>query len=414
MQVAVIGGGVIGVCTAYYLAEAGHEVVVLERHSNVAEQASFGNAGIIASGDVPTWAAPGMSGKILSMLLQTEAPVKFSPTMSRSFWRWVRLWMRECRLERFRVNKERMQRVVGYSRDVLHELRHQHELDYESTQGYLQLFRDRRELQLAEPALALLADSGTPHRLVDGDGAREIEPALSSQTDLAAALYLPQGESGNCPLFTKQLKVLAQKMGVTFHFNAEVKSLRSSGHRVTLDIDQQSFQADAVVLAAGVDSAALLATLGLRVPLYPVKGYSATAQIRDFDEAPRSALMDEAYKVGIVRMGSRIRIAGTAELGAPLHTLRDASLRTLIKVGNDWFPNAANFHSASFWCGARSMLPDGAPLLGPTPINNVFLNIGHGANGWAMAPGSGRILADLISHRTPDIDLDGLTIERYN
>jgi D-amino-acid dehydrogenase len=413
MQVAVIGGGVVGVCTAYFLAEAGHEVVVLERHNNVAEQASFGNAGIIASGDVPTWAAPGMSGKVLSYLFQTEAPVKFSPTMSRAFWRWVGLWMRECRLERFRTNKERMQRVVGYSRDVLHDLRTQHELDYESTQGYLQLFRDKYELQLAEPALALLADSDTPYRLVDGNAAREIEPGLSEQIDLAGGIHLPQGESGNCPLFTKQLKVLAQKIGVSFQFNADVKSLRTVGQRIALDIGEQSFQTDAVVLAAGVDSAALLATLGLRVPLYPVKGYSATAQIRDFDEAPRSALMDEAYKVGIVRMGSRIRIAGTAELGAPLQSLRDASLRTLIKVGNDWFPNAANYHSASFWCGARPMLPDGAPLLGPTPINNVYLNIGHGANGWAMAPGSGKILADIISNRTPEIDMTGLTIGRY-
>jgi D-amino-acid dehydrogenase len=413
MQVAVIGGGVIGVCTAYFLAAAGHETVVVERRNNVAEQTSFGNAGVVAPGYATPWAAPGMPRKILSYLFKSEAPVILRPTLDRSLWRWVRQWLSECDIERYRINKERMQRVAFYSRDILHALRNQYQLEYEQTQGYLQLFRSERDLQLAEPALALLAENDVPHRLVDPDTARTIEPSLSPLTPLAGGLHLPNDEAGNCPLFTKQMRYLAQSLGAEFHFNTAVSSIHRSDGRIALQIEDRVFDADAVVVAAGVDSAAMLAKLGIRIPLYPVKGYSATAPIKNFEEAPIASLMDESYKVAITRLGNRIRIAGTAELGARDMELHNTALRTLIKVGDDWFPHAANYHTAHFWCGARPMLPDGAPLLGTTPYKNVFINIGHGSTGWAMAAGSGKIVADIVSGRTPDIDMDGLTLSRY-
>jgi len=413
MQVAVIGAGVVGVCTAYFLAEAGHEVVVIERHGNVAEQASFGNAGVIAPGYITPWAAPGMPRKILSYLFKSEAPVLFKPTMDRALWRWIRLWLSECELDRYRINKERMQRVALYSRDVLHQLREHYQLEYEQTQGYLQLFRTEREIQLAEPALALLAASEVPHRMLDADAAHLLEPGLSSATTLAGGLHLPQDESGNCPLFTKQLKYIAQSIGVEFHFNSILTSIQHENNRVALHIDDRRFHADAVVVAAGIESAQLLKPLGIHIPLYPVKGYSATASIKNFDEAPLAALMDESYKVAITRMGNRIRIAGTAELGSLDLELREAALRTLIKVGEDWFPHAANYNTANFWCGARPMLPDGAPLLGATPLKGVYINIGHGSTGWAMAAGSGKLVADIVSGHTPDIDMDGLALSRY-
>jgi D-amino-acid dehydrogenase len=413
MQVAVIGGGVVGVCTAHFLAAAGHDVVVIERHANVAEQASFGNAGILAPGYVAPWAAPGMPKKILSYLFKSESPVLFKPTMDRALWRWVRMWLSECDLDRYRINKQRMQRVAFYSREILHGLRQHYKLDYEQTQGYLQLLRNERDIQMSQPGLALLAEHGVPHEVVDADGARAIEPALASGAALAGGIYLPQDESGNCPLFTKQLKYIAQSAGVEFHFSSLVTNIQREGHGVSLQIDDRTFHADAVVLAAGVESAELLAPLGIRVPLYPVKCYSATAAIKNFDEAPLAALMDESYKVAITRMGNRVRIAGLAELGSQDLELRKAALRTLIKVGDDWFPHAANYNTANFWCGTQPMLPDGAPLLGATPVKNVFINIGHGSTGWAMAVGSGKVLADIISGREPDIDMNGLTLSRY-
>jgi D-amino-acid dehydrogenase len=413
MQVAVIGGGVIGVCTAYFLAAAGHDVVVIERYGNVAQETSFGATGVIAPGYVTPWAAPGMPKKILSYLFKSESPVLLKPAMNRELWRWGRMWLKECELDRYKINRTRMQRVASYSRDILQKLREHYELDYEQTTGVLQLFRSQRDLELAQPAIDLLTESGLAHRMVGPDEARRIEPGLSAHTPLAAALHLPQDESGNCPLFTRKLRQIAESIGVEFHFNSTVRAIASEGKRVSMHIDKRTFSADAVVIAAGFDSVQLLEPLGIQIPLYPVKGYSATAFIKDLDLAPLSALIDESYQVAIARMGSRVRIAGVADLGSRGPELRDAALRTLIKVGDDWFPNAANYHNATYWCGLRPTLPDAAPLLGATRINNVFINIGHGSAGWAMAAGSGKILSDLVSGHAPDIDMSGLTLARY-
>jgi D-amino-acid dehydrogenase len=412
-QVAVIGGGVVGVCTAYFLAEAGHEVVVIERHPTVAQEASYANGGVISPGYSAPWAAPGMPGKLLSNLFKSESALSLRPTLDRALWRWIRRWVSECELERYRINATRMQRIAFYSRDVLQQLREHYELDYEQTQGVLQLFRTEKDIKLTQPARDLLAENGIAHEMLDADAARAIEPALGNRVELAGGLYLPDDESGNCPLFVKRMRQIAQSLGVHFHFTSTVHAIEHESTRVALRVDDNVFSADAVVVAAGADSAQLLKPLGIHLPLYPVKGYSATAPIRNFEDSPRASLIDESYKVSISRMGNRIRIAGTAELGTRPTDLRDAALRTLIKVGNDWFPNAANYNTANFWCGARSSLPDGPPLLGATPVRNVYINIGHGSSGWAMAAGSGKVLADIISDRAPDIDIDGLTLSRY-
>lgn len=413
MQVAVIGGGVIGVCTAYFLAAAGHEVVVVERYGNVAQETSFGNAGVVSPGYVTPWAAPGMPRKILSYLFKSESPVLLKPAMNRELWRWAKLWLRECELDRYRINRTRMQRVATYSRDLLQQLREHYALEYEQTVGVLQLFRSQRDLELAQPMIDLLAQNGLTHRMLNPEEARQVEPALSAQTSMAAALHLPRDESGNCPLFTRQLRHIAESMGVVFHFNSSVSAISSDGRRVSMDIGEHVFSADAVVIAAGIGSMRLLEPLGIRLPLYPVKGYSATAVIKDFEHAPLSALIDETYAVAITRMGNRVRIAGVADLSSRGSELHEAALRTLVKVGDDWFPNAANYHNATYWTGLQPMLPDAVPLLGATPVQNVFINIGHGSAGWAMATGSGKILSDLISGSTPDIDLSGLTLARY-
>lgn len=412
-QIAVIGGGVVGVCTAYFLAEAGHEVVVIERHQNVAQEASFANAGLVAPACAEPWAAPGMPRKILTSLFKSEAPVFLKPTMDRTLWRWIRKWQSECDLGRYRINRTRMQRIAFYSRDLLRQLADTYDIEYEQSRGVLQLFRTERDVKMAEHALALLAEYEVPHHMLNADEARVIEPALAPHTHLAAALHLPQDETGNCPLFTKRLRHIANSMGVHFHFSSMVRAIEPEGGRVALQIDDNRFSADAVVLAAGIDSAQLLRPLGINVPLLPVKGYSATASIKNFDQAPQAALIDDTYKVAITRMGSRIRIAGIADLGSRDAELHQRALRTLRKVGVDWFPDAANYTTANLWCGMRPMLPDGTPLLGATPVRNVYLNIGHGSNGWAMAAGSGKVLADLLSDRTPDIDMDGLTLTRY-
>lgn len=336
-------------------------------------------------------------------------PRKMDPAL----WRWVRLWLAECELEKFRTNMQRMQRLATYSRNILPQPEPQILQADEKTQGYLQLFRTAKDMALAEPALALLRELDSAHRLLDADAARLLEPALARQTALAGALYLPDTETGNCPLFTKQLKQIAMSLGVEFIFGNSVSTIVQKGNQLAMNIGGTSFLADAIVLAAGADSARMLKNLGIKTPLFSVKSYAATATLKDIEAAPLTAVMDETYHVSITRMGNRIRLAGAAELASRSATVSETAQRTLRKVGNDWFPNAANYNSAQFWCGLQPTLPDGPPLIGATPLKNLFVNIGHGAHGWAMAAGAGKLVADIISERTPDIDLDGLTVARY-
>jgi D-amino-acid dehydrogenase len=329
-------------------------------------------------------------------------------------YRWIVRWMGECKLARFQANKMRMQRLAFYSREVLHMLRSNLELEYEQTQGYLQLFRTAKDLALAGPARDLLAASGVSHEWLSAEAARTVEPGLCETTPLAGAMYLPDDEAGNCALFAQGLRRHAQAQGVRFEFGRGVQAIeQAAGGRLSVVTSEGQQSVNAVVLAAGVASAAMLGKLGIHIPLYPVKGYSATAPLSPAAFGPKAALMDETYKVAITRLGKRIRIAGTAELGGRDMAIRQRSVATLLKVARDWFPGAALLGQATYWCGARPMLPEGAPLLGPTPVKGLFVNVGHGSSGWAMACGSGAVLADCVTGRAPAIDLDGLTLARY-
>lgn len=414
MHVAVIGAGIIGVTTAYYLRRQGFEVTVVERNPGVAQETSFANAGLIAPASGVPWAQPGMPTKVLQYLFKSDAPIVFRPRFDLAQWRWLARWLAECRLERFRRNRSRMQRLAFYSRDALHALRQGHGIDYEQTQGYLQLFRTSAEVEQSAPARAMLKEAGVLHVLLNAADCRRIEPALVEGTPLAGGLHLPDGETGNCAFFAKRLKDICVEQGVRFRLGATVEHLEShKGRIVRLRLRDGAMAIDAVVVAAGVDSVRLLRPLGIKLPMYPVKGYSATAAITRPESAPMIAVMDQTFKVAVTRMGNRLRIAGTAEIGSHRLALRDAALGTLLRVARDWFPGAAAYMQAQFWVGARPMLPDGPPVLGPTPIANLHLNLGHGSMGWTMACGSARVVADLIAQRKPDIDLEGLTLDRY-
>jgi D-amino-acid dehydrogenase len=414
MHVLVIGAGIIGVTTAYYLRRHGLEVTVLERNAGVAQEASFANAGVVAPSYAAPWAQPGMPRKILAQLFRREAAVIFRPAADRGQWRWLGRWWRECDLQRFLLNKARMQRLASYSRTLLHEAAAHHGIDYEHTRGYLQLFRSDQELQRHAPARQLLQELGVAFRLLDAAQCRSLEPALSADAPLAGGVHLPDDESGNCAYFARKLKEICEADGVRFRFGVAVSALASAGGRISAaHTADGAVQADAYVLAAGCQSAELLSGCDIEVPLYPVKGYSATVQITRHEHAPMISVMDETYKVAVTRMGKRLRISGTAEIGDRRLGLRTAALRTLMKVAQQWYPAAASWSSAQYWVGARPMLPDGPPLLGATPLANLHLNIGHGSTGWAMACGSGQVVADLIAGRTPAIDLDGLTLARY-
>jgi D-amino-acid dehydrogenase len=414
MHVIVVGAGIIGACTAYYLRRSGMEVTVIERRPGVAQETSFANAGVMAPSYVAPWAQPGMPGKVAAYLFKAEAPVVFRPAADLALWNWVRRWLRECRPERFARNKERMQRLAFYSQAQLRSLRTLHTLDYEQATGYLQLFRTEQEVERSATTRKMLTELGVPHRLLNPDEARAVESALHPVTPLAGALHLPEDETGNCAFFAHQLKDIAARDGVVFRFGVTAQGFGMALGRIEcLRTDVGELRGDAYVVAGGVDSLALLRPLGVRLPLLAVKGYSATAPITALERAPMTSVMDETYKVAITRMGNRLRIAGTAEVGTRGMKLRDNALSTLMKVATDWFPAAAAYRNAQFWVGARPMLPDGPPVLGASHVPNLFVNVGHGSTGWVMACGSGKVLADVVGGRAPEIDLDGLTVDRY-
>ncbi|MBX3587735.1 MAG: D-amino acid dehydrogenase [Ramlibacter sp.] len=417
MKVAVIGAGIIGVTTAYELAADGHDVTVFERRGAAAEETSFANAGVVAPGYVTPWAAPGMPGKVLRYLFSQHAPVKLALPLSGSELAWMWKWWRACRLETYLANRARLQRLAFYSRARLHHLTDGLQLDYDRSPGYMVLLRTERDQQMVQPGLQVLRDAGVAFHEISADETRLVEPALNPDTPFAGAIHLPHDEVGNCRQFALLLKREAEARGVRFAFNTAVVQV-DRAHPATLLIANEASprQFDALVLCAGVASAALLRPLGLKLPVVAVHGYSISAPIREPLNAPRSALMDERYKVAISRLGNRVRVAGSAEIGGAPGAKRAASIQTLYKVLHDWFPGAAQISNTGAgvqeWKGARPMLPDGPPVLGASGIPGLWLNLGHGSSGWALSCGSARVLADQMAGRSPEVDVEGLGIER--
>ncbi|PKO42163.1 MAG: amino acid dehydrogenase [Betaproteobacteria bacterium HGW-Betaproteobacteria-3] len=414
MRVAVIGAGIVGVTTAWELAQDGHEVTVFERRGAAAEETSFGNAGVVAPGSVTPWAAPGMPAKVLRYLLQKHAPVKLATPLRWAEVRWMWQWWRACRLDTYRANRARLQRLAFYSRERLHAVTAQLQLEYDRSDGYMVLLRSQRDVDLAQPGLQVLRDAAVKFRQILPDEARTVEPALNPDTAFAAAIHLPDDEVGNCRQFALQIKLEAQRLGVRFEFNQDVRAMSpATPTRLEFSGDAAPRDFDAVVMCAGLASAQLLLPLGLKIPLIAVHGYSVSAAIREPLNAPRSAVMDERYKVAISRLGNRVRVAGSAEIGGSLDTRRPAAIATLYKVLHDWFPGAAQMSGGvQEWKGARPMLPDGPPILGASGIPGVWLNLGHGSSGWALSCGSARAVADLMAGRAPEVDLDGLGLAR--
>ena len=422
MRIAVVGAGIVGVTTAYDLPAAGHEVTVFDRRDTIAAGTSFANAGVVAPGYVTPWSAPGMARKVISQWWSSHAAVRVRPTFSPRTLGWLWRWWRACGRRRYAANRQRMQRLAFYSRERLHELTQTLALDYERSAGYLVLLRGPKDLAAVKPGLELLAAAGTRFSLIDAARCHQIEPGLNPDTPLHAAIHLPDDEVANCRQFATLLRTQAQSRGATFRLLTEVLAVTpGTAPALTLRGDEgagetRSERFDAVVVCAAVDSRALLRPLGVRLPLLAVNGYSVTAPLRldpqHPDRGPRSGVMDERFKVAVSRLGNRVRVAGGAEIGPGLDRMNERSLATLYKVLNDWYPGAAQMAQAQVWKGARPMLPDGPPVIGASGAPGVWLNLGHGSSGWALACGSARLLAGRIGGRDGAIDAEGLGIER--
>lgn len=421
MRIAVLGAGIVGVTTAWELAEDGHAVTVFERHDTVAAEASFANAGLVAPGYVSPWAAPGMPGKVLSHVFRTHAPVRVGATLSPSTWAWAWRWWRACRPATYRANRARMHRLADVSRERLRELTERLHLDYERAQGFLVLLRTPRDLRLAEAGIRTLQALGAAPELLDAAGCRSVEPGLSEATPLHAGVYSRGDVVGNCRTFAHRLRKAAAEGGVDFRFGVDVRRIEGGARprvvvRPAVDggREDQTCDVDAVVVCAGIGAVRLLAPLGIRLPIEPVWGHSVTAPLRDdvLHREPRAALMDERFKVAISRLGHRVRVAGGADIGRVSRARGEAAQTTLDRVLDDWFPGVTRRSEAQRWRGARPMLPDGPPVLGPSGVDGVWLNVGHGGSGWALACGSARLVADAIAGRPNPIAIDGLDLAR--
>ncbi|MDX8513914.1 D-amino acid dehydrogenase [Mesorhizobium captivum] len=416
MKVLVLGGGVIGVTTAYFLAEAGHEVTVIDRQQGPALETSFANAGEVSPGYASPWAGPGVPVKAVKWLLMKYGPLVVRPAFDPHMWTWLLKMLRNCTAERYALNKSRMVPVAEYSRDTLKALRAATGITYdERSKGTLQLFRKQKQLDGTGGDVEVLKKYGVPYEILDRDGCIAAEPALAGVREkFVGGLRLPGDETGDCKMFTEKLAGLCVARGVTFEYGTTIRRVvRNRNRVVNVGTDKGWRTADAYVMALGSYSAPFMRKLKRPIPVYPVKGYSITVPVTNAEAAPVSTVMDETYKVAITRLGDRIRVGGTAEISGFDLRLHETRRRTLEHSVGDLYPGGGDLKAATFWCGLRPMTPDGPPLVGQSELSNLYLNTGHGTLGWTMACGSAKVLSDIMSNRVPEINALDLSPDRY-
>ncbi len=417
MKVIVLGAGVIGVSTAWFLHKAGHQVTVIDRAEGAAMETSFGNAGQLSYGYTTPWASPGIPQKAAKWMMKPHSPLILRPDGSAYQLKWLGKMLANCDTEHYKLNKERMVRVSEYSREMFARLDKETGLDFEGRHcGTLQIFRSDKEVAASLKDMAVLAEYGVPYKQLSAEECLQYEPALGDVVHkLAGALHLPNDGTGDCYLFTTRLADLCQKAGVQFYFNHTIERFAYQGKRIeAVYANGQRFEADHFVCALGSFSREAMLELGLDVPVYPVKGYSLTVPITNPDGAPVSTVLDETYKVAITRFNQRIRVGGMAELSGYHIQLSHKRRETLELVVSDLFPHGGNVAEASFWSGLRPMTPDSTPIIGGCGWSNLTLNTGHGTLGWTMSLGSGKVAADIVSGVTPEIRVDDLGMSRYS
>ena len=417
MKVLILGSGVIGVTSAWYLAKSGHDVTVIDRQPTVANETSFANAGQISPGYSAPWAAPGIPIKAMKWLMQELAPLKVSiKDLDTETIRWMTKLIANCNTKDYHLNKSRMMRVAEYSRDCLRTIRQEININYDHrTQGTLQVFRTDSQVQSAKKDIQVLTECGVAHKVLSAEDCLGYEPALKHTIHkIVGGLHLPNDETGDCHQFVTELAADCERMGVKFIMDTNINKLNKQGNEiVSVTTDKGEFKADTYLMALGSYSTHMLANIGIKVPVYPVKGYSLTLPIEDYSAAPESTVMDETYKVAITRLGDRIRVGGTAEIAAYNIALLEKRRKNIEYSIAELFPHAGDLAKAEFWTGLRPMTPDGTPILGKTKVDNLFLNTGHGTLGWTMSLGSAKFVSDVMNDKTPDIDGEGLSIDRY-
>lgn len=416
MKIIVMGAGVIGVTTAWYLAQEGHEVEVIDRQPGVGLETSFANAGQVSPGYSTPWAMPGLPFKVAKWMTSKHSPLVVRPRFDTAMFRFMGELLANCSEKAYDINKSRMLRIAEYARDKIDALREETGITYDGDQkGLIQLFRTDAQVEHAAEDMRLLAESGIDHQLLNVDEIIAHEPGLAhARHRLRGGLRLPGDQTGDAHLFTRRLAAMAEQKGVKFRLGTNIEAIEATSDSIlSIRTSAGRLKADAYVLALGSYSPRLMKPLELRLPIYPVKGYSLTMPITDESRAPVSTVNDETYKVAITRLGDRIRIGGTAELTGFSLRLSPDRRETLELSFNEMY-GGGDLSAARYWTGLRPCTPDGTPIVGPSPrYENLWLNTGHGTLGWTMAAGSGQIVADQISGRQTAIPSLDLSLDRY-
>ncbi len=405
MKVLVLGAGVVGVASAWYLARAGHQVTVLDRQSAAGLETSFANGGQISVSHAEPWANPHAPLRALAWMRREDAPLLFRLRWDAGLLDWSLRFLRECTAQRTRANMRDIVALALYSRCQLQALRAETRLDYDHLErGILHIYTDQREFKLATAAAAVMRGFGCDRRTVSVDECLVIEPALAAARQrLVGGDYTSDDESGDAHRFTQQLAARCAANGVVFRYAAKVDRLLTAGGRIAgVLVAGDLHQADAYVAALGSYTPLLMRPLGLRLPVYPAKGYSATVALGVESVAPSVSLTDDGHKIVFSRLGQRLRIAGTAEFNGYNTELNRVRCNALMRRAGELFPDLRPAGEAEFWCGLRPATPSNVPLIGRSPIGNLYLNTGHGTLGWTMACGSGAALADIVSGRRPE------------
>ena len=418
MKVVVLGAGIIGTTSAYFLAKQGHEVTVIDRQDSVSMETSHANAGCLSYGFTSPWASPGLPFSVLKWVLTGRSPLIINPNMSVETIKFLYRMYKNCNSRSYEINKSRMLRVANYSQKALLEIESDFDLYYEQKkQGSLQLFWDSKEIEKTQKDIAILDKFNINSQLLSAEECVKIEPGLRYvKNKLAGGIQFMDDFTGNCYLFSTEVYKKCVEMGVNFEFNTEIKSLQISNDKIaSVSTDSGEIKADCYSVSLGSYSTKILSKIGIEIPIYPVKGYSITLPVLSNEDAPQSTIMDEKNKIAITRLGDRIRVAGMAHLTDFDKNLRTKSLDSLMSGLDLLFPKSyESSKETNFWTGFRPSTPDGTPIIGPTPFNNLFLNTGHGTLGWTMSAGSGKLLANLVSGIDPEISTEGIDMSRYS
>ena len=416
MKIVVLGAGVIGVTTAYYLARRGHAVTVLEEHRETAMGTTHANGGQISVSHPESWAAPEVPRMLLRSLRQVDAPIRVNLSWDPAMWSWGLSFLRNCTAHRRRRHTAAIARLAVYSQRQLHDLCSETDIDFaHHVSGTLHLFTDPGDLERASRLAQARRQFGIAQQLLDRDACVTIEPALADVASrLCGGIYAPADESGDAFLFTQELARVCAQQDVAFQYGTRALGFEQDSRGIRAVItDQVHVSADCFIVALGIGSSTLLRSLGIRAPIYPVKGYSATLPVADRHAVPDVNIIYEARRIVTSRLGTRLRIAGGADVVGYDGQLDVNRAKAVLSPAFALFPRLGDREEAVYWAGLRPMTPDGPPILGPTPYRNLFLNTGHGSLGWTLACGSARAVADLVSGSTPEVDIQDYAFTRF-